>query len=199
MTQYLTEAAVTAMLGALRTAASGSRLVFTYVRKDFIDGLDMYGSASLYKRFRQRQQVWKFGLNPDDVAEFVARYGWELVEQAGPDYYVKNYIEPAGRRPHRLAAGVGGVLRQALDAAQCQPDESRRWVGVDPSPSRPLVGRAEIGRLQNQIGNHSLVLEVRFVLDGPPTLALVVAHVGEILWGAGEFDVIRHDDAARMQ
>jgi O-methyltransferase involved in polyketide biosynthesis len=51
----------------------------------------------LYKRFRQRRKVWKFGLNPDDVAEFVAEYGWELVEQAGPDYYLQNYIEPAGR------------------------------------------------------------------------------------------------------
>jgi methyltransferase (TIGR00027 family) len=97
LTQYLTEEAITAMLGALQSAVSGSRLVFTHVRKDFIDGREMYGSALLYKRFRQRRQVWKFGLNPDDVAEFVAEYGWELVEQAGPDYYLQNYIEPAGR------------------------------------------------------------------------------------------------------
>jgi methyltransferase (TIGR00027 family) len=97
VTQYLTEAAVAAMFGALRTAARGSRLVFTYVRKDFIDGLDMYGSALLYRRFRQRQQVWKFGLDPDDVAGFVADFGWELIEQAGGDYYLQNYVRPTGR------------------------------------------------------------------------------------------------------
>jgi methyltransferase (TIGR00027 family) len=98
VTQYLTEDAVRATLGALRAAPAGSRLVFTYVRKDFIDGVNMYGAALLYKRFRQRQQVWKFGLSPDEVAAFVGEYGWRLLEQAGPDYFVEHYIEPAGRK-----------------------------------------------------------------------------------------------------
>ncbi len=97
VTQYLTEDAVRATLGALRPAPAGSRLVFTYVRKDFIDGVNMYDAALLYKRFRQRQQVWKFGLNAEDVSAFVGEYGWRLDEQAGPDYYVHNYIQPAGR------------------------------------------------------------------------------------------------------
>ncbi len=77
VTQYLTEDAVRTTLGALQGTPPGSRLVFTYVRKDFIDGLNMYGAAILYKRFRQRQQVWKFGLDPEDVAAFVGEYGWQ--------------------------------------------------------------------------------------------------------------------------
>ena len=97
VTQYLTEDAVRSTLGALQAAPAGSRLVFTYVRKDFIDGLNMYGAGLLYKRFRQRQQVWRFGLNPEDVAAFVGEYGWRLIEQAGPDYFSRNYIEPAAR------------------------------------------------------------------------------------------------------
>lgn len=97
VTQYLTEDAVRATLRALLPAPAGSRLVFTYVRKDFIDGLNMYGAAILYKRFRQRQQVWRFGLDPDTAPGFAAEYGWRLVEQAGPEYYLRNYIEPAGR------------------------------------------------------------------------------------------------------
>ena len=97
VTQYLTEDAVRATLGALADTPPGSRIVFTYVRRDFIDGVNMYGAAVLYKRFRQRQQVWKFGLNPDDVGAFIGEYGWRLVEQAGPEYYMRNYIEPTGR------------------------------------------------------------------------------------------------------
>jgi methyltransferase (TIGR00027 family) len=97
VTQYLTEDAVRATLGALRAAASGSRLAFTYVRRDFIDGTNMYDAAILYKRFRQRQQVWKFGLDPNEVPPFIADYGWRLIEQAGPDYFVRHYIEPTGR------------------------------------------------------------------------------------------------------
>lgn len=97
VTQYLTEAAVRATLDALQASPSGSRLVFTYVRKDFIDGVNMYDATILYKRFRQRQQVWRFGLDPDEVSEFVAEYGWRLIEQTGPDYFVRHYIEPTGR------------------------------------------------------------------------------------------------------
>ena len=97
VTQYLTEDAVRATLTALRGAPTGSRLVFTYVRRDFIDGANMYDAAILYKRFRQRQQVWKFGLDPEGVSTFVADYGWRVAEQAGPDYFLRNYIEPTGR------------------------------------------------------------------------------------------------------
>jgi len=57
----------------MRAAPAGSRLVFTYVRRDFIDGVNMYDAAMLYKRFRQRQQVWCFGLDPDEVSKFVGR------------------------------------------------------------------------------------------------------------------------------
>jgi len=97
VTQYLTEDAVRATLAALQGAAASSLLVFTYIRKDFIDGSNMYGASLLYKRFRQRQQLWKFGLDPDEVARFVGQYGWKLVEQTGPDYYMRNYIRPTGR------------------------------------------------------------------------------------------------------
>lgn len=47
---------------------------------------------------RQRRQLWHFGLLPDEVPEFLAEYGWRLVEQAGPDELVQRYVEPAGRK-----------------------------------------------------------------------------------------------------
>jgi methyltransferase (TIGR00027 family) len=97
VTQYLTADAVRATFEYLRHAATDSRLVFTYVRKDFIDGVNLYGAGSLYRRFREKRQVWKFGLSPDEVAAFLAEYGWRLTEQAGPDYLVQHYIGPAGR------------------------------------------------------------------------------------------------------
>ena len=67
------------------------------MQRDFIDGTNLYGSKSAYRRFREKQQVWKFGLKPDEVAGFIAEYGWGLIEQAGPEYFVRHYIEPAGR------------------------------------------------------------------------------------------------------
>ena len=97
VTQYLSETGVRRTLEGLRAAAPGSRLVFTYVRRDFIDGTNRYGTRTLYRNTRERHQLWHFGLEPDEVAEFIAEYGWRLVEQAGPDEFVQRYAEPAGR------------------------------------------------------------------------------------------------------
>jgi methyltransferase (TIGR00027 family) len=97
VTQYLTADAVHATLESLRPAAPGSRLVFTYVRRDFIDGVNFYGAKRLYRRFRQRQQLWRFGLLPEQVAAFLDGHGWRLVEQLGPEEIVQRYVEPTGR------------------------------------------------------------------------------------------------------
>lgn len=97
VSQYLSAEAVNATLDSLRAVASGSRLVFTYVRKDFIDGINLYGAEALYRRFRQRGQLWHFGLAPQEVSTFLAGHGWSLGEQAGPDLILHRYVEPTGR------------------------------------------------------------------------------------------------------
>ncbi|BBY77952.1 S-adenosyl-L-methionine-dependent methyltransferase [Mycolicibacterium parafortuitum] len=97
VTQYLSADAVRATLGRLSSAAPGSKLVFTYIRQDFVDGTELYGAESVYRRFRGRNPVWKSGLVPEAVAELLADHGWRLVEQAGPSYYRDTYIRPTGR------------------------------------------------------------------------------------------------------
>lgn len=97
VTQYLTPAALHATFEQLRAVTPGSRLIFTYVRQDFIDGTNLYGARSLYRRFRQRRQVWKTGFAPERVEEMLTGYGWRLIEQAGPSYYRDTYIRPTGR------------------------------------------------------------------------------------------------------
>jgi methyltransferase (TIGR00027 family) len=97
VTQYLTDDAVRSTLESLKGVAPSSRLAFTFVRRDFIDGENLYGAKSLYRRERERQQLWHFGLLPEDVPDFLAPYGWRIVEQAGPDYFVEHYIRPRGR------------------------------------------------------------------------------------------------------
>lgn len=98
VTQYLTDAGIRTILEGLRAAASGSRLVFTYVRSDFFDGANLYGAPTLYRRVRQRRQLWHFGMQPEEVQEFLAPYGWRLAEQAGPEQLARRYIEPTGRK-----------------------------------------------------------------------------------------------------
>jgi methyltransferase (TIGR00027 family) len=97
VTQYLTEEAVRTTLGFLAEAPEGSELVFTFVRKDFLDGTEMFGGDAVYREFVLKRRMWKFGLLPDELADFVAPYGWAVHEQLGPREFSERYLEPAGR------------------------------------------------------------------------------------------------------
>ena len=97
VTQYLTEAAVRQMLTDIGGAAPGSGLAFTFIRKDFLDGQTMFGADSAYQDFVVQHKLWRFGLQPDQVAGFLAEYGWREREQVGPEEYTCRYLQPAGR------------------------------------------------------------------------------------------------------
>lgn len=97
VTQYLSAEAIDTTFEQLRSVPTGSRLDFTYVQRDFIDGVDISAAPSLYRRFRERSQVWKFGLPPDEVAQFLDGYGWQLLDQLGPDQVRDRYVGPTRR------------------------------------------------------------------------------------------------------
>ncbi len=97
VTQYLTEDAVRATFGVLAGAPADSELVFTFIRKDFIEGTALFGGAAAHHEFVVERRLWKFGLLPDEVPGFVQPYGWAEVEQLGPHEFTARYLEPAGR------------------------------------------------------------------------------------------------------
>lgn len=97
VTQYLTEQGMRATFAWLANAAPGSRLAFTYVRKDFLQGKTLYGWESGYQRF-VASKIWLFGMNPDDCPGFLKGYGWRIIEDVGYDKLAEKYIVPTGRR-----------------------------------------------------------------------------------------------------
>jgi methyltransferase (TIGR00027 family) len=106
VTQYLSEEAVRKTFDFLGQATTGSLLVFTYVRKDFIDGVNLYGAAPTYQRFRLKQQLWHFGMDPEQVCAFLSEYSWQEQEQLGSAEFTARYIRPCGR-----AMPVSGMER----------------------------------------------------------------------------------------
>jgi methyltransferase (TIGR00027 family) len=97
VTQYLTENGVRATFEVLARARPGSRVVFTYVRQDFLEGKNFYGGEVAFRRFVVKRRLWHFGLVPERVPEFLAGYGWNVVEDVGPREFTARYLEPGGR------------------------------------------------------------------------------------------------------
>ncbi|WP_405954915.1 SAM-dependent methyltransferase [Streptomyces phaeochromogenes] len=97
VTQYLTEDGVRKTFDFLATAHPGSGLVFTHLRKDFLDGTAFYGAEALHQQYKVKRRLWHFGLNPEHIAAFLAEYGWRDVEQPSPQEFTTRYVQPAGR------------------------------------------------------------------------------------------------------
>ncbi|WP_433564210.1 SAM-dependent methyltransferase [Nocardia sp. CA-151230] len=102
VTQYLTEQAVRATFAALATAPAGSSLIFSYIRQDFLDGSNLDGCESAYRRFVAGQGIWRFGLHPGAVSGLLAEYGWRELEQVGGAEYTERFLAPAGRGGERV-------------------------------------------------------------------------------------------------
>jgi methyltransferase (TIGR00027 family) len=97
VTQYLTEAAVRTTFDFLARAAPGSRLAFTYIRKDFIAGDVMYGQEKAYHKYVVKDKIWLFGIDPAGVADFLEAYGWRVIEHSGFEDLADRYVKPTGR------------------------------------------------------------------------------------------------------
>jgi methyltransferase (TIGR00027 family) len=98
VTQYLTEAGIQTTFDFLAKAPAGSRLVFTYVRKDFIDGTVLHGLGSLHERLVLKDKSWLFGMDPEGVPDFLDGYGWRVLEHLGSEELAERYVKPTGRK-----------------------------------------------------------------------------------------------------
>jgi methyltransferase (TIGR00027 family) len=97
VSQYISESAVGKVFTFLKQTSSGSELVFTYIRKEFIDGKQLYGQRFLYRQTRLMKQLWLFGLEPKEIEIFLEQYAWKVVDQAGNVEYQERYLTPVNR------------------------------------------------------------------------------------------------------
>lgn len=96
VTQYLSEPGVRAVFAFLSGVAPGSRLAFTYVRREFLAGTELFGWSSGHQRF-VASGLWRFGMTPQSCSELLAGYGWRVVEDVAYADLASRYIAPTGR------------------------------------------------------------------------------------------------------
>jgi methyltransferase (TIGR00027 family) len=97
VTQYVSEVGIGATFEYLAKASAGSRLVFTYTPKDFIDGENFHGQRYLYEKMLIKDRIWLFGIDPQKVDELLGEYGWQVREHVGYRALVEQYVKPTGR------------------------------------------------------------------------------------------------------
>ena len=97
VSQYVSEPGVRETFNFLAKAAAGSRLVFTYTPRDFIDGENFHGQEYLYEKMLVKDRIWLYGIDPAKVANLLGEYGWQVREHVGYDSLVDRYVRPTGR------------------------------------------------------------------------------------------------------
>ena len=99
VTQYISKEAVDNTIKYVAQASTGSRIVFTYVLKSFIDGSYIPdGLNSLHKfTLKKKNPLWFCGFDPAKMYEYLSKYSLYLIEDVGHEEYLERYIKPKGR------------------------------------------------------------------------------------------------------
>ena len=103
VTQYVTESGIRATFDFLAKASVGSRLVFTYTPRDFIDGEVFYGQEYLYKKMLLKDKLWLFGIDPETIDDFLGEYGWRVLEHLDYEELGERNVKPTGRELQSMA------------------------------------------------------------------------------------------------
>jgi len=100
VTQYLEEAAVDATLRWISSStAPGSEIVFTDILRGLVDGTSRDETTARFLAELEAQgEPWVFGIEPAELASFLADRGLELIEDIGAADYRSRYLNPTGRR-----------------------------------------------------------------------------------------------------
>ena len=99
VTQYISREAVDNNLRYVAQASTGSRIVFTYVLKSFVDGSHIPdGLKSLYKLvLNNKNPLWFCGFEPAGMPEYLSKYSLSLIEDVGHEEFLERYMKPKGR------------------------------------------------------------------------------------------------------
>lgn len=100
VTNYLTPEAIDSTFAWIGRFATGSYVVFTYIHKKILEApREFHGGAKLLHDLEAIEERWTFGFEPAEVAPYLKRFGFELLEDLGAAEYRARYI------PHRTERG----------------------------------------------------------------------------------------------
>jgi len=104
VTHYLSAPATDVLFRYFAQAAAGSRMVFTYIHRQILDGSATFaGAANTLATVRRAGEPYTFGFDPAELPGYVAERGLHLVEDVDAAAYRERYLRPRGRQDEPLA------------------------------------------------------------------------------------------------
>lgn len=99
VTQYVSKEAVDDTLKYVARATTGSRIVFTYVLRSFIDGSHIPdGLNSPYKlTLKKENPLWFCGFEPAEMHDYLSKFSLSLIKDVGHEECFERYLKPKGR------------------------------------------------------------------------------------------------------
>jgi methyltransferase (TIGR00027 family) len=99
VTNYLTEKAVLSVFAWAGTLVPGSRLAFTYIHRGVLtDPTRFEGAPRIMLAVSRASEPWTFGLDPRSLANSLAPFGLQLLEDLGADDYRARYFGKGATR-----------------------------------------------------------------------------------------------------
>jgi methyltransferase (TIGR00027 family) len=97
VTNYLTAEAVDTTLQYISRAQEGSQLIFTYVHRAVLDNpAEFDGTKHLIQLLQEEDELWTFGLYPEELPSYLRARGYELIADLGSVEYRARYLAPDG-------------------------------------------------------------------------------------------------------
>ena len=95
VTQYISEEANNCILEYIAQATPGSKIVFSYIVKSFINGKDIGEDLKvMYKHMRKKNNpIWIYGLDPADIHNYLSKYSLTLIEDIGKEEVEERYMK----------------------------------------------------------------------------------------------------------
>jgi len=116
VSQYLASEAVSAVLQWAGRLAPKSCFIFTYVHQGVLDGtVPFEGAQKVIAKVEESGEPWRFGLRPEELADFLRERGLILLADYGADEYRAKVIGPESQTMQGYAF-YHAVLTEVPDA-----------------------------------------------------------------------------------
>ena len=123
VTMYLTAEAVDSTLSFVAAnSGRGSSIIFNYYHRQFVDGTSrLKWVKKELKRYHRIGEPLRFGIESEDIGEFLAARGFTQVNNATASFLTGLYFK--GPNAKRKVCPLSGIVHATVGASQCgQPD-----------------------------------------------------------------------------